>query len=62
MERSALLERICLRERDQVWRLFTVNPYGLRIQRGRIYNLVDTYFAKEVDFAPRQLERTWIMQ
>ena len=59
--RSELLERIRRKESERMWRMFTVNPYGVQARRGDVFNLVRTYFAKSLQLAPAQLERTWIM-
>ena len=59
-ERSELLERIRLKEAEEVWRLHLVNPYGLAVRREHVFNLVDTYFSKNVETLPKQLERTWL--
>ncbi len=60
-ERSELLERIRRRESEQVWRVFTVNPYGIQARRENVFNLVQTYFAKSLHLAPMQLERAWMV-
>ena len=60
LNRSELLERIRLKEAEQVWRLHLVNPYGLAVRREHVFNLVDTYFSKNVETLPKQLERTWL--
>ena len=60
LERSELLERIRLKEAEQVWRLHLVNPYGLAVRREHVFNLVDSYFSKNVETLPKQLERTWL--
>lgn len=60
-ERADLLERIRLKEQDQVWRILLVNPYGVRVRRGNVFNLLDTYYAKSLHLAPDQLKRVWIV-
>lgn len=62
LRRSEILEQIRLREADQAWRLFLVNPYGLSVRREYVFNLSSTYFAKEVEGAPKQLQSTWLFQ
>ena len=59
-ERADLLERIRLKEQQQVWRVLLVNPYGMRVRRSNVFNLVDTYYAKSLRLAPDQLKTTWI--
>ncbi len=59
-ERSALLERIRLRESDEAWRLHLVNPYAIRARREHAFNLVDAFFASSLDLLPKQLERAWL--
>lgn len=58
-ERSRHLEQIRQRDAGQVWRLHLVNPYGIRIRREHVFNVVDAYFAKYVETIPKQLERSW---
>ena len=62
IRRSEMLEQIRTREAEQAWRLFLVNPYGLSVRREHVYNLSSTYFAKEVEGAPKQLESTWLFE
>ena len=59
-ERSDLLERIRTKESEAVWRLFLVNPYGLAVRREYVFNLGETYFSKEIETLPKQLERVWL--
>ncbi|MDE2967339.1 MAG: ABC transporter substrate-binding protein [Chloroflexota bacterium] len=56
LERADLLERIRLKEQDEVWRLLLINPYGVRVRRAHVFNLVDTYYAKSLQLAPDQLK------
>lgn len=58
--RSDLLERLRLKEQDHVWRILLVNQYGVRIRRGNVFNLIDTYFAKSLHLAPDQLKHAWV--
>lgn len=60
LERADLLERIRLKEEDEVWRILLVNPYGVRVRRGYVFNLLDTYLAKSLQFAPDQLKHVWV--
>ena len=62
LARADLLERIRLKEQDQVWRILLVNPYGVRVRRANVFNLLDTYYAKSLHLAPDQLKRVWIEQ
>ena len=58
-DRSRYLEQIRKREADQAWRLHLVNPYGIVVRRGYVYNVVNTYFGKEVTALAKQFERSW---
>jgi len=49
-----------LKEQDEVWRILLVNPYGVRVRRANVFNLVDTYYAKSLQLAPDQLKRVWV--
>ena len=51
-----------MKEQEQVWRILLVNPYGVRVRREGVFNLLDTYYAKTLDRAPDQLKRVWIEQ
>ena len=62
LERADQLERIRMKEQEQVWRILLVNPYGVRVRREGVFNLLDTYYAKTLDRAPDQLKRVWIEQ
>lgn len=59
-ERADLLERIRLKEQEHVWRILLVNPYGVRVRRENVFNLVDTYYAKTLHLAPDQLKHVWL--
>ena len=60
LRRADVLERIRLKEQEQVWRILLVNPYGVSVRRASVLNLVDTYYAKTLHLAPDQLKRVWI--
>jgi len=60
LDRADLLERIRLKEQDEVGRILLVNPYGVRVRRANVFNLVDTYYAKSLQLAPDQLKRVWV--
>lgn len=60
IERADLLERIRVKEQDEVWRVLLVNPYGVRVRRANVFNLVDTYYAKTLHLTPDQLKTTWL--
>ena len=62
IRRSQTLEQIRAREAEQAWRLFLVNPYGMSVRREYVYNLSSTYFAKEMEGVPKQLESTWLFE
>ena len=59
LERADLLEQIRLKEQEEIWRILLVNPYGVRVRRGSVFNLLDTYYAKSLQIAPDQLKTAW---
>ena len=59
LDRADLLEQIRLKDQEQVWRILLVNPYGVRVRRASVFNLVDTYYAKTLHLAPDQLKTVW---
>lgn len=59
IERSGVLERIRERRAELMGTIHLVNPYGLHMRRGDVFNLAATYFAHDPAGAPGQLARTW---
>ena len=60
LERADLLEHMRLKEQDHLWRILLVNPYGVRVRRANVFNLLDAYCAKSVHLAPDQLKAAWL--
>lgn len=60
LEWAELLEQIRRKEQEEVWRILLVNPYGVRVRRTGVFNLLDTYYAKSLQLATDQLKRVWV--
>ena len=59
MERSEILESIRRKRDEQLQEIHLVNPYGLHVRRGNVFNLRATFIGHDPMAVPKQLERTW---
>ena len=58
-KRSDILEKIRIKELNNMWRVFAVNPYRLYARRGYLYNRIDTYNAWNPGWGATNVERVW---
>lgn len=59
MERSEILESIRRRRDEQLQEIHLVNPYGLHVRHGNVFNLRATFVGHDPMAVSKQLERTW---
>lgn len=59
VERSGILEAIRRKRDEQLQEIHLVNPYGLHVRRGNVFNLRATFIGHDPMAASKQLERTW---
>ena len=57
--RSDILEKIRVRELDNMWRIFAVNPYRIYARRGYLMDRIDTYNAWNPGWGATNVERVW---
>ena len=58
-KRSEILEQIRVRELENMWRIFAVNPYRIAARRGYLFNEIDTYNAWNPGWGATNTERIW---
>ena len=58
-KRSEILEKIRVRELENMWRVFAVNPYRIAARRGYLFNEIDTYNAWNPGWGATNTERIW---
>ena len=58
-KRSEILEKIRVRELENMWRIFAVNPYRIAARRGYLFNEMDTYNAWNPGWGATNTERIW---
>ncbi len=58
-KRSEILEKIRVRELENMWRVFAVNPYRIAARRGYLYNEIDTYNAWNPGWGATNTEKIW---
>ncbi len=58
-KRSDILEKIRVRELENMWRIFAVNPYRIAGRRGYLYNEIDTYNAWNPGWGATNTEKIW---
>ncbi len=58
-KRSEILEKIRVRELENMWRIFAVNPYRIAGRRGYLFNEIDTYNAWNPGWGATNTERIW---
>ncbi len=58
-KRSEILEKIRVKELENMWRVFAVNPYRIAARRGYLYNEIDTYNAWNPGWGATNTERIW---
>ena len=58
-KRSEILEQIRVRELENMWRVFAVNPYRIAARRGYLFNEIDTYNAWNPGWGATNTERIW---
>ena len=58
-KRSEILEKIRVRELENMWRVFAVNPYRIAARRGSLFNEIDTYNAWNPGWGATNTERIW---
>ena len=58
-KRSDILEKIRIRELENMWRIFAVNPYRMAARRSYLFNQMDTYNAWNPGWGATNTERIW---
>lgn len=58
-KRSEILEKIRVKELENMWRVFAVNPYRIAARRGYLYNEIDTYNAWNPGWGATNTEKIW---
>lgn len=58
-KRSELLEKIRVRELENMWRIFAVNPYRMAARREYLFGQMDTYNAWNPGWGATNTERIW---
>ncbi len=58
-KRSEILEKIRVRELENMWRIFAVNPYRIAARRGYLFNEMDTYNAWNPGWGATNTEKIW---
>ena len=59
VKRSEILEKIRVRELENMWRIFAVNPYRIAARRGYLFNEMDTYNAWNPGWGATNTEKIW---
>ena len=59
VKRSEILEQIRVRELENMWRIFAVNPYRMAARREYLFNQMDTYNAWNPGWGATNTERIW---
>ncbi|MYB22143.1 MAG: ABC transporter substrate-binding protein [Chloroflexi bacterium] len=58
-KRSEILEKIRVRELENMWRIFCVNPYRMAARREYLFGQMDTYNAWNPGWGATNTERIW---